>query len=518
MFVRNILRPGDYLVPVPLGIPCTLEYNDNGMIANVYLYYNDDRVMIDKASKETVISCPGVVHKIPILGGTSWVQGVLYTKSTYYVSDKLFFEGADELLTILSKDPSSFHFYACNVSSIAAQFYGAGPIRQWLKLNRFDILSGQLVPATINQKTFNSMWAGGKFEYDYPLMMYYFIFRTKEVTIVNTLLFQDCVTQVNTRYTESGSILADVKCSRGTYTFDYYEVVNHNVNKGNIIYLSSHDTKHILRCKNVSSKPQQKRTDSLTCAYCGKTFKVLPGTICDDVNCLSRKFAESNRLLATFSIPEITFSEYTKLVKSKDIIIVPDILNIDKHLEYQLNASISSVVRAIVPEYAVRKDDVITSFVNNCNNNKDTVKYYINNVDRAIYDFNLDPSDEFITWLSYPENVADVLAVLDNLRYKSTVNDVLFDGAPIFRDKKIYVTGKFRHGDMTYISSLLASYSAEVTTKFDVDCHVVLVGDILEDVSGKAIKQAQNLRIPVISETDFFNRYDIDSDIHENLL
>ena len=28
MFVRNCLRAGDYLVPIPYGVPVTLEYDD----------------------------------------------------------------------------------------------------------------------------------------------------------------------------------------------------------------------------------------------------------------------------------------------------------------------------------------------------------------------------------------------------------------------------------------------------------------------------------------------------------
>ena len=42
MFVRNCLRAGDYLVPVPVGVPVTLEYND-GWLSKVYLNYDNHK-------------------------------------------------------------------------------------------------------------------------------------------------------------------------------------------------------------------------------------------------------------------------------------------------------------------------------------------------------------------------------------------------------------------------------------------------------------------------------------------
>ena len=47
------------------------------------------------------------------------------------------------------------------------------------------------------------------------------------------------------------------------------------------------------------------------------------------------------------------------------------------------------------------------------------------------------------------------------------------------------------------------------------DC--VLVGDLQEDVDGSAIRYARNNGIPIMLESDFFNRYGIDEDLHANL-
>ena len=83
-----------------------------------------------------------------------------------------------------------------------------------------------------------------------------------------------------------------------------------------------------------------------------------------------------------------------------------------------------------------------------------------------------------------------------------------FEGAPIFRGKEIVITGRFRHGNNNFIKSIFESYGA-------TGC--VVVGDIPEDVSGIAIRKAKKARIDVFDESTFFNMYDIDADLNENM-
>ena len=65
--------------------------------------------------------------------------------------------------------------------------------------------------------------------------------------------------------------------------------------------------------------------------------------------------------------------------------------------------------------------------------------------------------------------------------------------------------------------SILQSYGAEVTDKFGSDIDCVVIGDILENINARNVKSAQNMRIPVMEESTFFDTYDIDSDIQQNL-
>jgi NAD-dependent DNA ligase len=132
-----------------------------------------------------------------------------------------------------------------------------------------------------------------------------------------------------------------------------------------------------------------------------------------------------------------------------------------------------------------------------------------------ISDLGLDKNaySRLIAWLKLLENCSDCVEILNMSNIKLIKAKKHVDGSPIFRDKKIYITGVFSHGTTEDIISILEGYSATVFTKFDQSVDCVVVGDVPENVNGHAINEAKNLTIPVIDETTFFNMYRIDSDI-----
>lgn len=79
------------------------------------------------------------------------------------------------------------------------------------------------------------------------------------------------------------------------------------------------------------------------------------------------------------------------------------------------------------------------------------------------------------------------------------------------------ITGLFSHGDIESIRAILNSYSATVCTIFEPGVNFVVVGDIHEDIRGQDVRLAIKSRIPVYSESEFFERYKIDQDLKENL-
>ena len=102
----------------------------------------------------------------------------------------------------------------------------------------------------------------------------------------------------------------------------------------------------------------------------------------------------------------------------------------------------------------------------------------------------------------------------DNFEIIST--GLKFEGAPIFRNKIIMVTGDFAHGSKEDVANILRSYSATVTFHYDDTVQCVLVGDSKSNIDGQAIRQARWDHVPVMDEADFFAQYEIDDDLIKN--
>lgn len=155
-----------------------------------------------------------------------------------------------------------------------------------------------------------------------------------------------------------------------------------------------------------------------------------------------------------------------------------------------------------------------------CSNNEQTFKYYIEHPEEIQKDLNIQHNElnKLITWLSDGCNASDLMTLVDSAQINIVALKSTFNGAPIFRNKRIFITGKFIRGSLDSIAGILQSYSASVTTQFSnvVDC--VIVGGLHEDVDGKAVNFARTLNKPIFNENEFFNRYEIDADIKANLV
>jgi NAD-dependent DNA ligase len=91
-----------------------------------------------------------------------------------------------------------------------------------------------------------------------------------------------------------------------------------------------------------------------------------------------------------------------------------------------------------------------------------------------------------------------------------------FDGAPIFRNLRICITGDFTHGTHEDIRSIFSSYSGKVVNDVK-DANVVVVGGTQTHINGPILKYAQNKGITIFDEYSFFDKYEIDKDLQTNL-
>jgi NAD-dependent DNA ligase len=183
--------------------------------------------------------------------------------------------------------------------------------------------------------------------------------------------------------------------------------------------------------------------------------------------------------------------------------------------------TIAKVIKSLVPITIILRDDIFTLFANKCSNSLKSVEYYINHPNKISTDLDISHPDvnKFINWLLDDYNLSDLSTLLFSTeQIKIVDNDKKFDGAPIFRNKLICITGKFIHGDVSEITAILQSYSAKVTTEFSNSVDCIITGSTMEGINGVMLKNAQILGVPVFDEVGFFNQYEIDSDLKENLL
>lgn len=525
MFVRNCLQAGDFVFVVPIGLQLTLQYNEKGILEKVFEGYTESKSALPKQFVDKFISNRTAPSRIAITGGTTWVRGVLYTSQKLLGDPGRMPEAiSNNLKNAYMSDKTDFTFFAGNVDSLATMFRGAHPIRNWLAMSKFNVLPGYLMPATITKESFSNIVNNGSYPFHFPLIMSYIIYRGSEVIYQDTGLKQFIVDTVSKYVDKGGNIKAILKYKDATGKLvekfvDYSDAVKFNIQTktyiisdfyGNIIYSMCSD-----------GKKRDKRPATLTCSMCGKSFKVPDsGEVkCADVHCISRMYDDINHFLSRMQLPIFEYNQFKKLAESKDLTSISDTLVLDMFKDFEIKTTLSQLLDAVIPVHAIPNRTPILLLANKCNNNDRTIRYYLKHPDKMIIDFDMHGQwvNRLVEWLSDPWNASEIEAILDSPNVELSGTDMKFDGAPIFRDKTIMITGKFKHGDLGEIIAILQSYSAKVVIGYDSNVDCIVIGDFLEDVDSVAVRNAKANNIPVYQESPFFEAYDIDSDLSENL-
>lgn len=518
MYVRNFLHAGDYIQLIPVGIPVTLVYNTD--LEKVMLYYNDDKVDITDRVWSLFRTGNVAPLKIPIANGTTWVSGVLYTGAIdTTTSGKIPEDIVEPLLQKFCDYPDKFKFYACTVKSITTRFFGAASTRQWLSTSGFNLLPGMLVPSVKNKEQFYDAVNKINYPFLFPLVMGYAIFnKHQDGEIVSTSLKQFICTSVETRLTEDGYVNGVLRCNDGSeIVTSYTNVVNYNIRPMSLIVLDYYGA--VIYCKNL--KDTTKLSRQVVCPVCGKMYTV-PNSgecICDDPECLSRAYTRIKRFTTVLNLPCMTHEMYLQQIKNRDITTFIDFLIEDPINNAKISATMDKLLFALTPEDVVSDISIFTQFASKCNNSWDVLQYYILNPERIAKEFLMPApvSNKFVEYLQSKGIADDITIILGSPQIEFLASNRKFDGPPIFRDKTIMITGKFSHGDYNEISAILQSYGAKVVFSFDERIHLLLVGNISENINGKVIKNCKNLGIPIMEESKFFETYEIDKDLGENL-
>lgn len=516
MYVKNLLRPGDFFEPLPIGIPITLIYNEEL-----------DKVMVNFQKSDYIDITDKVIHlikssivpaKIGITTGTTWVKGVLYTSEFFkYETGALPKCCINNLVESFIKNPNNFKFYAGSVESIGHTFSGAAPTRQWLQLSKFNLLQGFLLSSQACREDLQKLLISNSYNFDIDLIWGYIVYRNGKPEYLYTHIHQHVCTGVYKKLDENGYLHGVVSTEDGEFTVNYSDIVAFNVQCDSIIYQDVYG--NILRTYN--SDKAKTLCSTISCSVCGKPYNVptYGPCICDNDNCLSRTYSRIKHFCNILKLPVISFDTYKEYIESGIITAFPDILLVDPLSGLTITTTLVKLLRACIPYEYVSSSTVIDRLCNHCNNSIESVLFYLQNPSRisAECDIPLSDCNTLVKYLSNLENVSDIETILNDDCINIVGTDRKFDGPDIFRDKIIMVTGKFRHGDYDEISAILGSYGAKVVTNFDESIHCLLVGDIKESINGIAVRNCQNLNIPIMEESKFFQMYQIDADLKQNL-
>lgn len=514
MKLRNLLKPSDFIIPMPIGTILTLQYNASGNLEKVYSGYDNTRKDITQQVLQTILDNNTAPAHIHVKKGTTWVVGTLYTAELFSITGRIP-EDTDALyLNKYIENPAQFNYFAVSIESTAITLSGYTSVRQCLVVAKFRIIPGWSIPNGFTDDMLTDWLHGDSYPF-IPVSKTICIFRGSSIIYQNMPVTQFVVGSLKNELDPIGNVQTAITSEdTGIVIYkNYSEIIKHNIQKGSIILMDTDS--EVLYCRTTSKVHYDLY---ITCPKCGKRYEIDPNenTICPNVHCVSRIVPKIQHFITALNLPAYSDSIIHDWVDTKNVTCIPDILLLDEYSDIEIETTISNVLRSLVPVSLIPRNDVFEAFALACGGNSKSILYYLENPSAISSDLGLTHYDlpKLIEWLSDDCNASDFNTVLNSQQIHITSVEKRFDGAPIFRGKTIYITGEFIHGSASEISAILQSYSATVTAQFSnvVDC--VLVGGKQESINGKAVVQARTLNIPIFDELTFFNKYEIDADLN----
>ena len=521
-------KPGSYVEIVPVGLRASLQYNQNGLLQSVKMLLDDgeDTVEIDREHFSKISTY--VPQKIALSGGTTWVEGVFYFSDIPCDAGMLPDCCYGTYLERFLKDNCICSFYAATVTSYAASFVGAQTIRNWLGMNKFQILPGTVVPTDLAESTIEMLLQTGAYSFKYPYISGFYVFDNAETEYVPADLHQSNVVEVETALNPEGYVQTAVKLEESyggdavVLTLNYSDVCSKAVQKGACILYYVGDAVDVIASRSSDPTVRLKVVENkLTCPVCNKIYTVpAHGPVqCDDPHCLSKAYPDVCRILKTFDLPEITIEQFSDLVAEKKIITATDILCVEPYNKTKISTDLVTVLKAAVPPIVCNDEGFFAKLVHECNGTVDTLNYYLNNPNKMVTELDLVtiPAKRFVEWCRDSYNVLTVSTLLSAVHIEQTKLEL--DVAPIFRGNRIVLTGKFKRGDISKITAILESYAAKVLPDFDKEVpHVLITGSTDEGIDGRLVQAARKFNVAVVDEDSFFANYEIDADLQASHL
>lgn len=519
MYAKTFCKPGSFMTVIPAGLQTTLEYDRKGKLTKVYVGYDElERKDVTDKLLESVRNC--VPTSIHLTDGNSFVTGVFYTDTIIPVSGNLPDCTDTAMIEGIINNTIDVQFYAGNIVSFATKFGGANPVRNWLQMAGFNLLPGYLVPANLTPAAFENLVYNQMYPFRKEAITGYIFYEGFDVTYHQNNISQHIVKKVQKFLNVNGQVKASIVCEDNTLEVNYSDIIKFNINAETLITIGI-DGK-IARADVTDNKKRDKRSANLTCEICHKPFTAPQAGVveCDDLHCPSHLYGQIAKMCKVLNLPELSESDFLKDIKDNTIRSILDVFSLPNYRELKLTITLGQALNACIPASVCADENIFTMFANTCNNSIDTMRYYIDHPQQLVNDLSIRNlfTMRLIEWLSDDYNAAELTAFiqLDNITIDSQSKK--FDGAPIFRDKTVAITGKFRHGSLDEVSAIIRSYSADVVTTLTDKVQAVVVGSLHEDINGGIVSQARDRNIPVFEEDDFFLHYGIDEDLQMYLV
>lgn len=510
MLERNLLKAGEYVVSVPLGVKVTLQYKPTGTLEKVWIGYDSDNFNDEKDSKilcSQIFKNSKVPNRVGTNNGSVFVEGILYTDKYPNLAGSLDSEIQKAIIDIIINNEADYNFFAGSAYATSINLGGALQIRNWLKLQGFNILPGCLMltgdPDDIIKKSLQLT------SFKYELLMGYFVFDKTQNEYLSLNKSQKIIDDIQVYLDKNGYVRSQISFTDDTkLSISYFEMCCKELYPNDLVILDDEGniiTKYPLLDVQIMQH-------SYTCPFCGKIYLVNDEYAkCPDTHCFSRSYSDINHFLNTLNLPNLEYSRYLELIDCGKLNTFSDILLIDELSSCIIETSFYQILDAIIPIWAVRNREVIWNLCSTCNNSWDSLEYYISNPNLISSDLGI-TDQSLVSWLSDTKNVSTIKEFLNYTNIVISSDIKKFNGAPIFRGKNIWITGRFLHGSTSEIESILRSYSANITPAEKADCGIV--GDVLEGIDGSKVNMLKNKNIPVFTESEFFNKYQIDEDLN----
>lgn len=516
MLTRNLLKAGDYIQIVPLGVRVTLQYKSTGLLDKVWLGYEigpegkiDEEVHYSKNLYSSLIKKLKVPTHISTNNGSLFIYGVLYTGRHPKVLGNFEDSLQENIINDIVRDDCDFNFFACNVKSTSISFTGISQIRNWLKAQDFNLLPGLLAPLKDIEAAIDNTLQLSPFQYS--LICGYFVSDKTSSNYVSLNKIQDKIKSLDVYLDKEGYVRCNLKLTKldNIISISYYEMINKQLYENDLVVL---DSSH-----NIETKyplPENGKLDNhYTCPFCGKRYTVSQEfERCPDSHCISRLYSQIVHFLTKLNLPSIEYDRYIKLWESNKFTKFSDVLMLPELRDCEIETTFYNLFDAIIPVSSIRDRNVLWNFCIACNNSWESICYYLDHPSSIKDDLSID-SQQLFEWLQDKLNVETIKEIISYTNIIITPSSKKFEGSPIFRGRSIWLTGKFVHGSIPEIESILRSYSASITnTAKTASCGII--GDIPENIDGFTVNQLKARGIPVFSESEFFNKYDIDSDLN----